>query len=154
MLGIDDKTMRQIASMPGAKDSWIAKLIQESPDLDELENKLANWLLDEMYPDSTWEDLRQENYNVLRIVRTMFPLLLMNEGVIEFLNQNPKWIGYLPEVNSPSEAAEVGAMDVMYVPTEQTSEAAEWLAKLNNGSLKPQPEAMQPSQPASSDLQS
>ena len=161
MLGIDDKTMRQIAQMP-TEHSWLAPMIVKSEDLDSLESKLNQWLLEEMYPDKTKDNLSPEEYNVWRIVRTMFPLLLENEAIAAFLNQSPKWIDYLQEVNSPSEAAEIGAMDVMYVPQEQVSEAAEWLGKLNNGTLKPdktvlqsqQQEVMPPSQPANSDLQS
>ena len=160
MLGIDDKTMRQIAQMP-TEHSWLASMIEKSEDLDNLESRLANWLLKEMYPYRTMETLTKREYNVWRIVRTMFPLLLENEAIAAFLNQSPKWIDYLQEVNSPSEAAEIGAMDVMYVPQEQVSEAAEWLGKLNSGRLKPdmtilrsqQPEVMPPLQPASSDSQ-
>ena len=160
MLGIDDKTMREIAQMP-TEHSWLAPMVLKSEDLDSLESQLATWLMNEMYPDRTWQDLRPREYNVLRIVRTMYAFLLEKEAIAEFLNQNPKWMGYLPEVGNPSEAAELGARDVMYVPLEQTSEAAEWLGKLESGRLKPdatmlkspQQEVMPPSQPASSDSQ-
>jgi hypothetical protein len=136
-------------------------MVLKSEDLDSMESQLATWLLNEMYQDRTWQDLRPREYNVLRIVRTMYAFLLEKEAIAEFLNQNPKWMGYLPEVGNPSEAAELGARDVMYVPQEQTSEAAEWLGKLESGRLKPdatmlkslQQEVMPPSQPASSDSQ-
>ena len=162
MLEIDDKTMKQIAQMPEVEHSWLAPMITKSQNLEELDHQLAEWMLEKMYPRKEATDLNQEEYNVWRIVRTMFPLLLENEAIAAFLNQSPKWIDYLQEVNSPSEAAEIGAMDVMYVPQEQVSEAAEWLGKLNNGTLMPdktilqsqQQEVMPPSQPASSDSQS
>jgi hypothetical protein len=136
MLGIDDKTMRQIAQMP-TEHSWLAPMIEKSEDLDALESKLAQWLMEQMFPDRTKETLKEDEYQVWRIVREIYPALMENEAITMFLDQNPKWMGYLPEVTTPSEAAELEAMDVMYVPKERVGEAAEWLGKLVNGTLKP-----------------
>lgn len=129
--------MRQIAQMPEVEHSWLAPMIEKSNDLDELGSKLANWLLEEMYPNKTKDSLSQEEYNVWRMVREIYPALLENEAITSFLNQNPNWMGYLPEVETSSEAAEVAAMDLMYVERPMVNQAAEWLGKLVNGMLKP-----------------
>lgn len=137
MLEIEDKTMKQIAQMPEVEHSWLAPMITESEDLTELDHRLAEWMLEQMYPRKEASDLSQEEYQVWRIVRTMFPALMENEAITAFLDQNPNWMGYLPEVNSPREAALLGAQDVMYVSQEVVGKAMDWLNSLAHGTSRP-----------------
>ena len=140
MLGIDDKTVRAIASMPKVEHSWIAERINQSQDLDELENQLYQWMKPKV------ESQTKDN-DVWRMVRDSLIPLLENEAIEAFLEQNPQWMGYLPEVSSPQEAVSLAARDLMYVEPSQIKEAEKILRSL-------QQEVMPPSQPANSDSQS
>ena len=135
MLGIDDKTMRQIAAMP-TEHSWLAPMILESSDLEELESSLNKWLKKKIFPGEP-EELEGALYQAWRIVRDMYPLLLENEAIAEFVSQNPQWMGYLPEVNTAWEAAQLGAMDQMYVHPKVIEFAEDKLEQLQQGALKP-----------------
>lgn len=149
--------MRQIASMPEVEHSWLAPLITESNDLDELEHQLSEWMLERMYPHKEATDLNQEEYQVWRIVRTMLPALMENEAITAFLDQNPNWMGYLPEVNSAREAAYLGAEEIMYVDPEVQSKAMDWLNSLAYAEKAERESLLQavtrPSQPANNDSQ-
>ena len=138
MLEINDKTMKQIAQMPEVEHSWLAPMITESEDLTELDHRLAEWILEQMYPRKEAKDLNKEEYQVWRIVRTMLPALMENEAITAFLDKNPNWMGYLPEVNSPREAALLGAQDVMYADQEVIGKAMDWLNTLANGTSRPE----------------
>ena len=140
MLGIDDKTVRAIASMPKVEHSWIAERINQSQDLDELENQLYQWMKPKV------ESQTKDN-DVWRMVRDSLIPLLENEAIEAFLEQNPQWMGYLPEVSDPQEAVSLAARDLMYIEPSQIKEAEKILRSL-------QQEVMPPSQQPESDLQS
>lgn len=144
MLGIPDETMRQIAQMP-TEHSWLAERIVESPDLDELEEKLWAWLKPKAM--SLMKDKKNDHSNVWRIVREAYVLVQEKAAIAEFLDQNPSWIGYLPDIYWPEEATDLVSRDLNWISDDEVDEATEVLKQLL-------PEVMPPSQPASSDSQS
>lgn len=144
MLGIDDKTMKQIAAMP-TEHSWLAPRILESEDLDELEDSLWKWLKPKA--NALMKDKSNDHSLVWRMVRDGYIPLLENAAIAEFLNQNPNWMGYLPEVSDQEDAAYIASLDLNWVKDEQIKEAGEILESL-------QQEVMPPSKQASSDSES
>ena len=104
MLGIDDKTVRAIASLP-TRHTWMAEMMQQ-PDLDETEELLDKWItakVEQMFPGER---------TVARAVRVALPFLMEKEAISLWVEKHPQWRGYLPEVGDPDEAATLAELDL------------------------------------------
>ena len=135
MLGIPDEQMKEIASYPNVEHSWLAQRILESPDLDELEDELAEWLKPKvMAKVKTSSD---QYCNVWRIVRDAYPVFLEREALREFLNIRPNWLGYIPDVYWPEEATDLMSRNINWVSSEEVNEATEILKSLLQDEMLP-----------------
>ena len=131
MYGIDQDIMNQIAKEP-TEHSWMAKLMElDLQQSDEAEMRMIKWVMKEakrLYPDKE---------NVDRIVYSSLLFLMENKAIMSFLEKNPDLMGYLPDVETPDEAASLGAMEIMYVPQEDERAASEMMEKILSGEIQP-----------------
>lgn len=129
MLGIDDKTVRAIATLP-TRHTWMAE-IMSLPDLEQAEERLDEWVetqVEQMFPG---------NYPVKRAARTILPFLMEKEAISLWAEKHPQWKGYLPEVSDPDEAATLAELELQERSPELHRKIKEALEKL---SKMPKPE--------------
>lgn len=131
MYGIDQEILNQLASQD-TQHSFLKRMMSMNlQDSDKEKEKLSMWIEEEtkkMFPKSRIAG---------RIVRESMLFLLENKAITSLLEKRPELIGYLPEVENPQEAAQLGAREVMYVPQEEIEYAEKMLRIIQNGILKP-----------------
>lgn len=132
MLGLNETTEREIATLPKVKHSWIAQLMTTMDPVQAEEEK------DQIVVEKARK--MGLNYPVQRLVRTALPLFLEREAISQYIQQNPQFLRALPMVHSPREAVEVAALDQMGVTEKDKEQAVELIRALQtHGKTSPQP---------------
>ncbi len=113
--------VQEIAQMQ-TPHSWLKEIMLLPQEKSEkAETKVNRWVIKKLGKDNPAN----------RIVREVYPLFLEAEAIAAFKEQNPQFLQVIPEVNSAQEAAEVGAMEVMYATQEEIDQAAAFLQEMS-----------------------
>ena len=130
MLEIPTSEVHKIAQMP-TEHSWLREImLLNTEEMDQKEWKILDWI------EKEGEKLQKDS-QVGRIARTTYINLLEAEAINLYVQQNPQMMGYLVPAWSPSQAAILGAMDVMYVSEKEKELAAQLLQRLQEMTSSP-----------------
>ena len=120
MFGIDQRIVNQIAQEETAHSPLLAWMTLPEEEADVMECRLAIWLEGQTSPEAA------------RIIRESIFFLLEREAIQSYVEKHPEMTGYLPEVTDAMEAAELGAMETMYVSEKEKEDAVRLLEKILN----------------------